>query len=185
MGALDKFELQLDEWLNKKAPVKLPQNARKSLAGAMWWIALIIGLLQLFSAWGLWHLGHLVNQLSNYSNYLANAYGYNVGAPHLGISYWIALAGLAAEAVLFLVAAPKLKQMKKGGWDLLFYSALLNAAYAIVRIFAGVGSGFGDFIGAAIGTVIGAFLLFQVREYFMGTKKVEGVPAAAPHAKAK
>ncbi|HSW99782.1 MAG TPA: hypothetical protein VLH38_01975 [Patescibacteria group bacterium] len=178
MSALNKLELQLDVWLNKDAPIKLPASGRKSLAGAFWWLALIIGVIQLFGAWELWHLGHLVNQLNAYSNYVANSYGYNSATQQLGFFYWLSLAALVADAVLLLIATPKLKQMKKSGWDLIFYSALLNAVYSVLRIFDGVGGGVGDFIGAAIGTVVGAFILFQVREFFMSGKKAQVVPAA-------
>jgi len=34
MSQLEKLEAKLDELLDKKAPVKLPENTRKSLAGA-------------------------------------------------------------------------------------------------------------------------------------------------------
>ena len=168
MGLLQQLESQLDEWLNKKAPVKLPPNGRKSLAGAMWWIALVVGVLQLWAVWALWHLGHWVNQIVTVSNYLSTTYGYGVTTQHLGLFYWLSLLVLAVDAVILLLAAPQLKQMKRGGWELLFYSALLNAAYAILRIFSSVGGGFGGFIGAAIGSVLGAYFLFQVRDYFGG-----------------
>lgn len=185
MGVLDKLEAQLDVWLNKQAPIKLPASGRKSLAGAMWWIALVVGVLQLWAVWTLWHLGHFVEQLVTYNNYVNATYGYAAPGVHLGLFYWLSLFVLAADAVLLLLAAPRLKQMQKGGWDLLFYGVLLNAAYAILRLFTDVGDSFGDFIGAAIGTVLGAFFLFQVRDYFVGTKAMHASPVASHHAAKK
>jgi hypothetical protein len=185
MSTLDKLESQLDEWLNKKAPISLPAVSRKNLAGAFWWLALVFGVLQLWAASALWHLGHLVNQLVTYSNYLSSTYGYGSTAPSLGLFYWVSLITLAADAILLLVAAPQLKQMKKSGWNLLFYGALLNAAYAVFRIFSNVGGGFSGFIGAAIGAVLGAYFLFQVRDYFVSAAKAMHATTPAPQHKAK
>lgn len=185
MGVLEKLETQLNVWLNKQAPVKLPPSGRKSLAGAMWWIALVFGVLQLWAVWALWHLGHFVDQIVTYNNNVAATYGYVVPATvHLGLFYWISLLVLAASAVLLLLAAPKLKQMQKGGWDLLFYSMLLYVVYVVGRLFDSVGSGFGDFFGGAIGAVLSVFFLFQVRDYFAGAKAAHAAPAT-PHHSAK
>jgi len=182
MSVLDKLEAQLDIWLDKKAPVKMPPNWRKALAGAMWWIALVVGVVQLFAVWGLWRLGHLVDQVVTYNNYVAATYGVATPAGvHLGLFYWISLFTIAADTVLLFLAAPKLKQMQKGGWNLVYYGAVLSAAYAVVRLFAGVGDVFGNFMSAAIGAVIGAFLLFQVRDYFTGAKAAHATPSAAHH----
>lgn len=168
MTVLDKLELQLTASLDKKAPVSLPSNARKSLASALWWIALAFGILQLWSATALWHVGHIANQIVTYSNYAAVTYGTSVAAPpHLGLFYWISLWVLAVGAILLLVASPQLKQMKKSGWNLVYYSAVLNAIYAILSLFSGVRGGLGEFISAAFGTVLGAYFLFQVRRYFV------------------
>ena len=186
MGVVEKLEAQLDTWFNKQAPVKLPPSGRKSVADAMWWISLIVGVLQLWAVWALWHLGHLVDQVVTYNNYVAATYGYTAPTAHLGFFYWLSLFALAANAVILLVASPKLKQMQKGGWDLLYYSLLLYAAYAVFRLFDGVGGTMGDFFGAAIGTVLSAFFLFQVRDYFVGAKAAHATPAtAAHHAKKK
>jgi hypothetical protein len=178
MGALDQLEKQLDEWLGDKAPVKLPPNGRKGLAGALWWIALVIGILQLWAVWALWHLGHVVNTFVSYSNYLSTTYGYGVTTQHLGFFYWLSLIVLAVDAVILLVAAPSLKQMSKAGWNLLFYSAILNAIVGLLRLFTDYG-GVGNFIWAVISSVIGAWLLFQVRGQFTG--RASAIHASAPH----
>jgi hypothetical protein len=172
MSALENLEKQLNEWLNIKVPIKLPTDVRKSLANALWIIALIVGIVQLWGVWVLWHLGHFVQQAITYGAYIAGP----VVSVHLGLFYWVALLASAVAAVLLLMAAPKLKQMQKAGWNLLYYAALLNAAYAIFRLFAGVDDVFSGFLGAAIGAVVGAFFLFQVRDYF--TEKKSGHPAA-------
>lgn len=181
MSFLNKLEAQLDEWLHKKAPVQLPTDLKKSLAGALWWIALVVGLAQLWAVWILWHLGHLVATVDQaYNTYLSNVYGAAAPTTHLGLFYWLAFLASAAAAVLLLLAAPRLKQMNKGGWDLLYYAALVNAAYAVVRLLSGVDV-LSGFIGAAIGSVVGAYFLFQVREFFAAKKPAHGAPAHAAH----
>lgn len=165
MGQLDKLEIQLDDVLNKKAPFKIPPDGRKSLAGALWIIALIFGLLQLWLAWNFWHVGHAVDRLVDYANTLSAAYGGSVVTNDLGPMYYLTLVVLAADAAILLLAAPALKAMRKNGWNLAFYSMLLNVVYGVVVLFSSHG-GFGDLIGALIGSTIGAYLLFQVRDQF-------------------
>ncbi len=166
MGPLGKLESVLDVALNKKAPFKLPQEARKGLASAMWWIALIIGVLDLWAAYTFWHWGHVVNEFTDAVNYYTGgAYGHS-----LGVFYYISLVAIGLVAVLLLVAVPGLKALKKSGWNLMFYAALVEAILAVARIFSDVGGGAGNFFSSAISAVIGAYLLFQVRDYFLGAK---------------
>lgn len=171
MTQLDKLETSLDEALNKKAPVKLPPDSRKSLAGAMWWLALIGGVLQLYMAWRLWDAWYYVDELADYVSSYAAALGMNTRTEDLGLSFYLALITLAVSGALLLLAAPGLKAMKKAGWNLLFYSLLVNLVYGVVAMFAVYG-GLGNLIGAAIGSLIGAYLLFQVRDHFMKSSKV-------------
>lgn len=166
MTQLEKLETTLDDAFNKKAPFKIPENGRKSLAGALWWLALIFGVLQLWGAWALWRAAHLVNALVDYANSISAVYGGDTGVNNLGFMYYLALLVLVVTAVISLLAAPGLKAMKKAGWNLLFYSMLINVAYGVVVLFASYG-GFGNMVAALISSVIGAYLLFQVRSQFM------------------
>ena len=166
MGSLQKLETRLDGWLNKKAPIKLPPDGRQTVAGALWWIALIVGILQLWGAWALWNVGHAAD--AAYTAYLSDVYGEENPAIHLGFFYWVAFLCILVVGIITLIASPKLKQMKKSGWNLLFYSMLLNLGFALLRLLSGVDGIFSGFFGALLGAVIGAFLLFQVRDYFTG-----------------
>lgn len=165
MGPLDKLETSLDDVLNKNAPVKIPPEGRKSLAHALWWIALAVGVIQLWLAITFWQWGHATDRLVDVVNY----YTGGVYVRHLGLFYYVTLAAMAAAGVLLLVAAPQLKAMRKSGWNLLYYGALVEAVASVGKIFA-EGAGFFDFVMSAIGVVIGAYLLFQVREYFVAKK---------------
>ena len=169
MAQLDKLETALDDTLNKKAPFKIPESGRKSLAGALWWLALIFGVLQLWAAWSFWRSAHLVDRLVDYANSFSALYG-GEKVNSLGFFFYASLVVLLASAVLMLLAAPHLKSMRKAGWNLLFYSLLVNVAYSVVVLFADYG-GFGSFVWGLISSVIGAYLLFQVRDQFMKSHK--------------
>ena len=169
MGSLDKLETTLDNVLDKNAPLKLPENARKTIAGAMWWLALVVGILELWAAYQFWHWGHYVNQGVDIANSFARYYGVDVHVARLGFMYYVTVVVLGLVGVLFLVASPHLKNMKKEGWNLLFYGALLEAVVAVVRLFvpSAYGGGFGNFLMSAIAAVVGAYFLFQIRGQFM------------------
>lgn len=177
MALLQKLEVCLDDALHKKAPFQLPQNGKRGIAHALWWIALVAGLLQLWAAWIFWHAAHTINRLVDFANSLSSVYGTNPYAPqvvHLGFFFYLSLIVLTLDAVLLLVAVPKLKNMQKGGWNLLFYGALINAIYGVVRIFSDYGGGVGSLIWAIIGSLVGLYFLFQAREYFLpGASKPE------------
>lgn len=165
MAQLDKLETALDDTLNKKAPFKIPENGRQSLAGALWWLALIFGVLQLWAAWAFWRSAHYVDRLVDYANSLSSLYGGPM-VNHLGFFFYVSLVVLLLSAVLMLLAAPQLKAMRKAGWNLLFYGLLVNVAYSVVVLFADYG-GFDNFLWGLVSSVVGAYLLFQVRDQFM------------------
>lgn len=177
MGSLSQLETSLDDVLDKKAPVKLPPDARKGLAGVLWVMALIIGVLQLWAAITLWQWGHAVDRVSDALTYYTG--GVYV-APRLSLFYYLSLLAMGAIAILALVAVPNLKAMKKSGWDLLFYGVLISAGLAVVRIFSNVGGGFDDFVGTAVGTLLGAWLLFQARGHFAGVEATVSPKPTAP-----
>ena len=163
---LGKIEATLDEALNKKAPVQIPPKGRKALADALWLVALVLGIVQLLATYSLWEAGHKVHTLVEYANDLSLAYGGPAVSNELGFFYYLSVLGLGAVAVLLLLAAPGLKGMRKDGWNFLFYSLLVQVVVAIILLFADYG-GFGDFLGASLGALLGGYLLFQVRDIFV------------------
>lgn len=172
---LATLEAKLDDVLNKKAPFKVPPEGRKSLAQALWVIALIFGILQLLGAYWLWEAGHRVDTFVDYANTISSYYGgNNVVDEALGPFFYLSLLTMAGVGALLLFAAPALKTMKKSGWNLLFYAALIQAASAVLLLFTRYG-GFGDFLWALICSVVGAYLLFQIRDQFNGHKAVHTV----------
>ncbi|HEV2412976.1 MAG TPA: hypothetical protein VGS28_04220 [Candidatus Saccharimonadales bacterium] len=184
MGPLQKLEKQLAVPLDTKAPYKMSEDARKSLAGALWWLALILGLIQLIAAWSLWRLGQDVNTVVTVVNNLANAYGATTTVS-LGVFFYISLAAVVIDGVILLLAVAPLKALKKAGWNLVYYSLLLNVVYGIIRVFSNVGGGFGDLVAAVVGSVVAAYFIFQVRSDFMtkGSASASAPKPAAPASK--
>jgi hypothetical protein len=178
MGVLDKLEASLADLFEKKAPA-MPAGARKGLAGAMWVVALVFGVLQLWGAWMLWDLGEKVDRGVDYVNSLSGYFGTPDVASNLGMFFYLSLIFLAVEAALLLLATPGLKAMRKSGWNLLFYGLLLNVLYGVLRMFSEVGGGFGQFLWAVVVSAVGAYLLFQIRGQFTG----KSASAEHPHSK--
>lgn len=176
MDALKGLEKSLGDVFKGFPP--LPKSAKEGLVTAWPWLALIFGLLQLAVAWGLYNLTKVVNAYGDFANQLSRAYGGGeVYSSTDKTIIYVGIAILAVEAVIFLMAFPKLQQKAKAGWNLLFLGSLINVAYAVVTIFID-GRGIGSFIGSLVGSAIGFYLLFQVHEYYGGHKKVDGAPRA-------
>lgn len=164
-GPLAPLEKALDGALGEKAAYKLPKSARDGLVTAAPWLSLVGGIAGILSAIGLWRAAHYVNQWVDYANRLSASFGGPTQTQQLGLFFWLSLIAMIVFAILALLAFPGLKARKKTGWNLAFYSALANVAYSVVSLFYS-GGGFGTFITAALGSVIGLYLLFQVRSAY-------------------
>lgn len=161
---LEKLETTVAAWY-KRLP-QMPESARKSLAGAFWWIALVMGILQLWGAWSLWRLAHLHDTANRAADYVNEYFGYQVVDNSLNFFYYLAIVVIVVSAVILLLATPGLKAWKKIGWNLVFYSVLLNVVYGFVRMFSDVGGGFGSFLWGVIVAAVVGYFVFQVRDYF-------------------
>jgi hypothetical protein len=163
---MNGLEVKLDEWLVKKAPFQMPENARKGLVTALPWLTLIGGVLMLWAAWGLYQLLTYVSPFVGLANELNAAYGVAV-APSVvnyGPVVWLSLALLAVEAVMFFIAFPALQAHKKSGWNLLFWVSLINIVEVVLQMIGY--TNFGSLVLALLGSLVGLYLLFQVRSYY-------------------
>ena len=162
---LNGLEKWLDDIFGKKSPVQLPKDVRDILVKIAPWLALAGGVIGLASSWGFWRAGHAVNRLVDWANQFSTALGGEVSASRLGIMWYVSLIAMVVQSVLMLAAFGGLKEQKKVGWNLLFYSSLVSALLAVAYLFT-PGYGFVSFLGSLIGTAIGMFLLFQIRERY-------------------
>jgi hypothetical protein len=167
MSAISNLETSLAK-LYKGAP-KLPKNGQKGLVKYLPWISLVIGILSLYSAWALWHWAHVANALVNYANTINQLYGGStVTVQRMSVGIWLAFFVMLVEAILLLVAVSGLRTQKKSSWNLLFYISLINILYGFILIFTDYGS-ISSFIFSLIGSAIGLYFLFQIREYYKST----------------
>ncbi len=161
----------------KNAP-KLPENAKKTIVDFAPWVTLLLGILMLASAWWLWDWANSTTKLVDYANELSRAFGgKDVASDRLTVVIWLGLIAQAAQAVLYILAYSGLKARKKGGWNLLFYAALVNIAYGVIILFTDYGT-FGNFLASLVGSAIGFYFLYQIRPYYNGrvVKSASGSP---------
>lgn len=158
----------------------LPEGARKVLVKIWPILALVFGILQVLAVWSLWNLGHTANELVNYANQLSIAAGNGPVTPELGLFYYLGLAVLVIDAVILLLAVAPLSAHQKKGWDLLFLGAELNLVYGLVILFDSYYGGMSSLFSTLIGSAIGFYLLFQVRDYYTGAKSVEAKASSKP-----
>lgn len=124
----------------KKFP-PLPAGARETLFKIAPWLALIFGILGILAALG--GLG-LLTAFAPFA-VMGATKGY-------GLAYVSAI-GLAISSVMMLIAYPGLKAGKIGGWNMLFYSEVVNIIASVVGIS----------VGSIIVAVISFYLLFQIK----------------------
>lgn len=161
------IENKLDDMLVKNAPYKLPENFKKGLVTAMPWLALLGGILSLLGAWSVYQIVSWASSWMGVANELGAAYGYYTGySTAFGPLLWLSLLLLVVEAVVSFMAFGPLKEHKKRGWDLMFWLALLNVAYAVIYLIAA--PNIMQFLFSLLGSVIGLYLLFQIRSYYSG-----------------
>ena len=157
----------LEKWLedvNKKLP-QIPARGKEVLAKITPWLALIGGILTLLGSWSFWQTGQYMDQYTNVLNQWSTVTGQALTTPTLGLTWYLLLVVMVVEAVVLLVAFPRLKDGKRSGWKLLFYLAILSLVLGILYIFT-PGYGGGSFIGTLIGSAIGFYLLMQIRPHF-------------------
>jgi hypothetical protein len=183
MAAMDQLEEQLNEVFVKKAPFQLPENAKKVIVDILPWLNLIFGVLTLLSAFWLYQAATVVDKWVGWANDVARTYGGTpVATSHLTLMVWVGIIVLAVEGALWIAAFPGVKDKKKSGWNILFVALLVNIVYGFVSLFFNVGSygGVSGFFGYIIGTVIGLYLLFQIRSVFLVSKKSAAPKSEAP-----
>lgn len=174
MTFLESIEKKLDEALVTNAPVQLPEAWRKWLATYAWIFALVgfvlgvISLLLLLPVLG-----------------IASVVSVTVVTGRLLFFSWLAFAVLLGYVILLGAAIPRLKRLEKGGWNLIFYSALFFLVYDLFGWLQSPGFGaIFALIWNIAWAVVGLYFIFQIRSYF-AVVKTTVVPAADKPAIAK
>lgn len=171
MDNVKKLEVLIQDWL-KPLP-HLPIDAQKWIANNVWWMALVAAFGSAIATL------MTINGISAYMNFIDNApsyIGFYAVSSYATGWIWNAVIGLlflAAATVLFSKAVTPLKEHRRWGWDLMFLVTLLGAVRAFldaVFAFSFTGFLFGVLFGL-LGLAIGAYLLLEIRSYFVKSGK--------------
>src|SRR5690606_18773161 len=124
------------------------------------------------AAWALYRLASATNAFVDYANQISRSFG----GQTVGLSgtdktiIYVGIAILLVDAAILLMAYPHLVKRARRGWELLFLGSLTNVAYSVVTVFID-GRGFGTFLLSLIGSAIGFYLLFQIKDRYKAAAK--------------
>lgn len=136
----------------------LPKDWRHWLADNAWWLALIGAA---FGCLGILGLVPVVLGISIFTGIVA---GPAAGALII-ITGIVNMAVLVVSVALEAMAITPLKARQKRGWDLLFLVSLVTFTGAVLN--ALITGNVNHIIGLVIGTLVGLYVLFEVRMYFV------------------
>lgn len=144
-SSLGKLEDTLNEYLVKKSPVTLPTNIKEVIVKFAPWVTLVLLVMTLPILLAVFGLGAILTPLSF------------LGGVNAGVNYMITMVVSAVTVVLEGLAIPGLFKKSKGGWNLVFYASLVGVVQNVLTFNVG---------GLVIGSLLGLYFLFQVREYY-------------------
>ena len=143
---MNRLTETFDLYFAKKAPV-LPANLKTLLVQFTPWINILIVVVSIPAVLGFLGLGTMF-AYPMMGGYLMARVGFN---------YTLAIIFLGITLVLRMIAIPGLMSRSKNGWNMLYYSTLLNAVYSLLSF---------QIVSMIIGTAISLYLLLQIREYY-------------------
>ena len=172
------FENELNDLFTKKVTIHLPADAKKALVTAMPWLVLVGGILTLIGVWGLFASAMYLNTAATN---LSLAYGVAAPVQKVNAFIWVSTIVLLAEAALMLAAFAPLKKLYKRGWNLVYWLALLNVAYAVVYMF--IDFNLFSLVLSLLASAVGLYLLFQIRSSYLGGPATSKSSGSADHKK--
>ena len=166
MKSIEKLETTIARWLEPLP--HLPTSARKWIAQNIWWmimVGVILSVIGIFAMIGgiLTAISLLGTTVSIYGYYIAPAY-----TSWFVFSLIVSLAFMIATIAFIAMAINPLKVYQKEGWKLLFWALILRVVAIVVNaIFTlNAANSISMVINGAIGIIIGAYLLYEIRSYF-------------------
>lgn len=149
-GVLSQLEAVLDEYMVNKAPFALPKEVKEFLVNVSPYLIIIFVVMALpiiLAALG------LTTFLAPFAMMGGYRYGFSWGFGAI-----IALVISVISIILEIMAVPGLFKRTKAAWRLLFYASIVSLIGSILSV-SGIISGI-------IGTIIGWYILFQVKELY-------------------
>jgi len=140
------FIATTQKWFNN-APA-LPPNAKEVLVNITPWVALIFGIIGILGS--IAGLG-ILTALSPFA-VMGGVSSYGTGL--IAALIWL------VSSILLLAAYPGTKARKLSGWNLLYWSRLVNFLGSILTL------SIGSIFWGLIGLIISFYLLFQIKSYY-------------------
>ncbi len=146
MGAsLGKLETTLEEYLVKKAPFAIPTGIKDFIVMIAPWFTLIGVIMSIPAVLVVFGLGAIVAPMAF------------LGGAQAGATFSLSIIFLIITLVLNALAIPGLFKRSRSGWNFVFYATLVGVVQNIVAFNLG---------GLIIGSVIGLYVLFQLKERY-------------------
>jgi hypothetical protein len=155
----------MDHYLVKNAPVQIPTSIRKTIVDYAPVLALVGAAFSLIVASTLWRLAQKAQDHINAANELTRNYGIVTSASDVeyGTLFYVAFLMLIVQGVLMVVAYRGLRERsKRGGWDLLLLSVVVNFAFGFIYAFTDTG-GFINLFTTIIASLVSLYILAQIR----------------------
>lgn len=141
---MDQYMKMMEEWFSK-LPV-LPKGATDVIVKIAPWMALLFGVLGVLGSVAATGLMAALSPVMVLGGGVGVATGGLVGAVLALVS-----------SVLMVMAFPGLRDRKAVGWKWSFYSELVSVLSSVVAL---------NLVGAAIGGLIGFYILFAIKNYY-------------------
>lgn len=139
----NKLESTLDLYFGKKAP-SMPTGIKKILVAIIPWLT-VIGIIT--GAYG------LLVMLGITGIVVPFAYaGLNIGFNYLAATVYSVI-----TLIIQIMAVQGLFKRQRKAWKLIYYLVLVNAVYLLITFNLG---------GLVISTLLGFYILFQIKEYY-------------------
>jgi hypothetical protein len=162
MESLKNLETMVASWY--KSVPHLPKNGQKWLAENAWWLTLVgvvLGAMGVVS----------VLMVTLVAGTILVGVGGAVGAALGGIALIAVLLSLAfaiVDIVISAMAISQLKAMQMKGWSLLFLVAMINVLSLFVSFLFSLN--LFSLVWGLLFAAVGVYFLYEVRDYFTGTK---------------
>lgn len=148
------LEKELEPIFLGKLPA-FPDNVKEIIVKIAPFLAILGAVFGAIGLFGLIAAGGALTALGG------TAYGGSMAA------FWISMIFLAISTLIEALAIPKLFKKEKGGWNLMYYATLVSLASTLIT---GILSGgiIGAIISVVVGGFIGFWILFQIRDQYIG-----------------
>ena len=136
----------LDDLLGNRSPIQIPGKVKFLMAKFGHWLVILLMVLV------------LPGQLIGLGMRAAMLPFASMAGTDSSLQLAFALATLLFLIVIMIMALPGLQTRKVIGWQLLVLADMINLAYGLLT---------GGVVGPVLGALIGLYVLFQLRRYYM------------------